>query len=182
MKHMLVMMVVLVSFLLNGQVSAQDKKILPGLWEHSFTMKSQSGQIESAMSQMQEQLASLPPEQRQMMEQMMAAQGVSMGPSGNTVKVCITEEDAARDEVPQMDGDCSQQVVERSGNTVKVTFSCAGDPPTSGEGEVTFISPKAYTGKAVINTVVDGKPERMNIEQTGKWLSADCGDIKPTRR
>ena len=68
---------------------AQTQKLRPGLWENSVTMKSQSGQLEAAMAQMQKSMASLTPAQRKQMEQAMAQQGVSMGPSGNTVKVCI---------------------------------------------------------------------------------------------
>ncbi|HET6491761.1 MAG TPA: DUF3617 domain-containing protein [Burkholderiales bacterium] len=156
-------------------------KMRPGLWEHSFTMKSQSGQMEKAMSEMQQQLASMPPEQRKKMEQMMAQQGMSMGAGGRSVKMCITKEQAERDELPQQEGRCSQQVVQRTATTMKVQFSCTGNPPTSGESEVTFASPTAYTGKSTVNTTVQGKPERMNMEQSGKWLSADCGSIKPMR-
>lgn len=167
---------------LTGTALAQAQKMRPGLWEHSFTMRSQSGQMEKAMSEMQQQMASMPPEQRKMMEQMMAQQGMGMGTSGRSIKVCITKEQAERDEVPQQEGSCTQQVVQRTANTIKVKFSCAGNPPTSGEGEVTFLSPTAYTGKMTVNTMVDGKPERMSMEQSGKWLSGDCGNIKPARR
>jgi hypothetical protein len=124
----------------------------------------------------------MPADQRKMVEQMMAAQGVKLGPAGNSLRVCITKEDAALDQVPQYEGDCRQQVVERTGNTVKVKFNCSGDPPSSGEGEVTFLKPTAYTGKATIDTVVAGKPERLNVNQAGKWLADDCGSIKPLRR
>lgn len=161
--------------LLAPPLQAQDFKILPGLWEHSYSMKTESGLVEGAMSQ----LANLAPEQRAMMEQMMTAQGISLGPKGNTIRVCISKEDAERGEVPQMDSDCTQKILHRSANTIKVGFSCASDPPTRGEGEITFISPKAYTGKAVVQTIVQGVTEQMNIEQKGKWLSADCGDVKP---
>lgn len=159
----------------GGQALAQEPKILPGLWEHSYSMKTESGMVEGAMSQ----LANLAPEQKAMMEQMMAAQGISLGPSGNTIRVCISKEDAERGEVPQMDSDCTQKILHRSANTIKVGFSCTSDPPTRGEGEITFISPKAYTGKAVVQTTVQGVAEQMNIEQKGKWLSADCGNVKP---
>lgn len=155
---------------------------MTGLWEHTFTMKTQSGEMEQAMSQMQSQLANMPPQQRKMIEQMMAAQGVEIDPNGTTVKVCITKEDAARDYVPQSDGDCRQEVTQRTGNTIKFKFDCAGDPPSSGEGEVILLNQEVYTGKATINTKVEGKPERMGMTQTGKWLSDDCGNVKPTRR
>lgn len=159
----------------GGQALAQEPKILPGLWEHTYSMKTESGLVEGAMSQ----LANLAPEQKAMMEQMMATQGISLGPSGNTLRVCISKDDAERGEVPQMDSDCTQKILHRSANTIKVGFSCASDPPTRGEGEITFISPKAYTGKAVVQTTVQGVTEQMHIEQKGKWLSADCGGVKP---
>ena len=182
MKPVILLIAVLALFPFARQGWSQDMKIRPGLWEHTFTMKSQSGEMESAMRQMQKELAGLPPEQRKMMEQMMAAQGVGIGPTGTTAKVCITEEDAARDFVPQNDDNCRQQVVKRTGNTIKIKFDCSGDPPSSGEGEVVLLNPKAYTGKATINTEVEGKPERMDISQAGKWLSDDCGNIKPSPR
>lgn len=164
----------------SATVQAQTR-MRPGLWEHSYTMKSQSGQMEKAMAEMQQQMASMPPEQRKMMEQMMAKQGMGMGAQGKSIKMCITKEQAERDELPRQEGNCTQQIVQRTGNTVKMKFSCSGNPPTSGESEVTFSSPNAYTGRSIVTTTIDGKPDRMTMEQSGKWLSADCGNIKPMR-
>lgn len=165
----------------SGTALAQMQKMRPGLWEHSYTMKSQSGQMEKAMAEMQQQMASMPPEQRKMMEQMMAKQGMGMGAQGKSIRMCITKEQAERDELPRQEGNCTQQVVQRTGNTIKMKFSCSGNPPTSGESEVTFSSPTAYTGRSIVNTTIDGKPDRMTMDQSGKWLSADCGNIKPMR-
>lgn len=181
MKQVIAAALVCVSICASATALAQTK-MRPGLWEHNFTMKSQSGQMEQAMSEMQKHLASMPPEQRKQMEQMMAQQGMSMGANGRSVRMCITKEQAERDEVPQQDGNCKQQVVQRSANTIKVKFTCTGNPPASGESEVTFAGPTAYTGKSVVDTTVDGKPDRMTMEQRGKWISADCGNIKPMQR
>lgn len=161
---------------------AQTPTMKPGLWEHSFTMKSQSGQMEQGMAELQKQLAAMPPEKRKQMEQMMAQSGVAMGAKVNMVKVCITPEDAARMEVPKYNDQCKQEVTQRSASTLKFKFTCTGQPPTSGEGEVTFNGPTAYTSKSVVNTRVDGKPERMTMDQAGKWLAADCGAVKPIKR
>lgn len=164
-------------------VSAQQK-MRPGLWENSVTMKSQSGQMEAALAQAQKALASLPPAQRKQMEQMMAAQGlgISAGPQGHSVKVCITPEQAAMDHIPQQDG-CTQNLQRVDANTLKVSFSCKGgqgEPPTSGAGTVQFQSPTAYTGQFKIKTTgVNGKPEQIDMAQKGQWLSGDCGSIKP---
>ena len=161
-------------------IAAAAQTQAPGLWEHSVTFKTQSGEMEKAMADMQKQLAAMPPEQRKQMEQMMAGRGIGMGPKGNTYKVCVTKEEAARQAAPKMsDANCTQDVVQRSAQTMKVKWTCTGQNPSTGEGEVTFKSDKAYTGKAVVTSTVKGKPETTNIEQSGQWLSADCGDIKP---
>ena len=146
-------------------------------------MKSQSGQLEAAMAQMQKSMASLTPAQRKQMEQAMAQQGVSMGPSGNTVKVCISPEQADLDRIPAQEG-CTQNVQRTGPNAVAMTFSCKGTqghPPTTGEGTMTFQGPTAYTGNFKVKTTSNGKPEQIDMVQNGKWLAADCGAIKPVR-
>ena len=166
-----------------GLAHAQPQKMRPGLWEHSMTMKSQSGQMEAAMAEMQKSLASMPPAQRKQMEQAMAQQGVSMGPSGNTVKVCISPEQADLDRIPAQEG-CTQNVQRTGPNAVAMTFSCKGtqgQPPTTGEGTMTFQGPTAYTGNFKVKTTSNGKPEQIDMVQNGKWLAADCGAIKPVR-
>ena len=163
-----------------GGASAQQK-MRPGLWEHSVNMKSQSGQMEAAMAEMQKSLASMPPEQRKQMEQMMAQQGVGMGPKGQTVKVCITKEQADLDNVPQQEG-CTQKVQRVDASTMKVAFACKGgqgQPPSSGEGTITMQGPTAYTGQFRFKTQNQGKPEQIDMAQSGKWLSENCGAIKP---
>ena len=163
--------------------SAQEK-MRPGLWEHSVTMKSQSGQMEDALAEAQKAMANMAPAQRKQMEQMMAAQGIhlSSGPQGQTsVKVCITPEQAAIDQIPQQDG-CTQKVQRVDASTLKMNFQCKGDadtPPTSGEGTVQLQGPTAYTGQFKIKTALNGKAEQIDMAQSGKWLSDQCGAIRP---
>lgn len=163
--------------------ASAQQKMRPGLWEHSTSMKSQSGQIEAAMAQAQKAMASMPPAQRKQMEQMMAAQGVGIGsgPQGQTIKVCITPEQAAMDKLPQQDG-CTQKVQRMDASTMKVSFQCKAEPgeaPTSGEGTVSFQSATAYTGQYKIKSTINSKPEQIDMAQKGQWLSGDCGAIKP---
>ena len=172
---------VAVAAALAGASFAVAAQMAPGLWEHTIQMKpAGGGDMEKQMADMQKQMASMPPDQRKMVEQMMANRGVSMGPQGTTVKVCVTKEDVERKSVPQMGrGECTQDVVSRTSNSIKVKWQCAGKEPSSGEGEMNFSSDKAYTGKSVMHMVRNGKPETVNTDQSGKWLGADCGDIKP---
>jgi hypothetical protein len=166
-----------------GLTYAQTAK--PGLWESSSKMTSSSGEMAKAMEQMQKQMASMPPEQRKKMEEMMAKQGGAAGlrydaASGvTTAKVCLTQDMLDQNKMPmQTRGDCKHSNSGRTGNTMKFSFSCA-TPPSSGEGITTFTGNDSYHSKVTIVSESRGKPETMTIESTGKFLSADCGNVKP---
>ena len=110
----------------------------------------------------------------------MARQGVGMAPGKPTsLRVCLSPEQAAREELPQHDGRCKQTSRERSGKVMRFKFACEGNPPSSGEGEYTMVSDKEHKGRMTVTTTVKGQPERMEMEQAGKWIGADCGAIKP---
>jgi hypothetical protein len=185
---------------LNAQAIHVDMK--PGLWEHSFKFtegsmgtitSAQQEQMTKAMEEMKKQMASLPPEQRKMMEDMMAkqgikvsdkgidmaAQGVHISKDGTTVKACITQEDINRGDMPQADENCEQNITQVSATSFKATYVCKGEHPSHGEGEMTFQSDKAYTGKMKFTSEMNKKQETMEGESSGKWLSSDCGTIKP---
>ncbi|MBA4176906.1 MAG: DUF3617 domain-containing protein [Leptothrix sp. (in: Bacteria)] len=166
---------------------AVAQKLSPGLWEHSVTMKTSSGRMEAGMARMQEQLAAMPPEKRKQLEAMMGRQGMGMGMGQGAgqpmvVKVCLTPEQAARDEMPQADANCRQLSQERSGKTVRFKFACTGERQSSGEGEYTLDSDKAHHGRTLLTTVAQGRPERMEMEHRARWLGASCGDVKPRAR
>ncbi len=161
---------------------AAAQSLKPGLWEVTNRMQGGSGQMQDAMAQMQKQLASMPPEQRKMLEQQMAKSGVKMGAAGPaggmSVKICMTREMAERNEVPAQQGDCKTTAQARAGSTMKMAFACT-NPPSSGEGQVTFNGPEGYTSRMNISTQVNGKTEKVSMEGSGKWLGADCGTVKP---
>jgi hypothetical protein len=166
-----------IGLLATTTAALAQQRLQPGLWEQSMT--TQNEKVNQAMAQMQQQMASMPPEKRKQMEAMMAQRGVAMGTPGQvmTVQVCITPEQAARDEMPAREGKCKQTRSERSGNTLRFAFTC--EDGGSGEGEYTLQSPKAHTGKMTVNAVRNGKTERMDMQHSGRWLAADCGAVKP---
>ena len=178
MKKTLMLLFIMITTLVAHLAFAQSVNIEPGLWEHSMKMTSQSGQMEESMRQARQQLDALPPAQRQMMEQMMAAQGVSFGKDETSFRLCITAADIAGNKLHLADENCTQEIIERSGDRIHVRFACAGDPPSRGAGSVTILNPKEYTGSAVINTTVEGKPEVFNVNQKARWMSADCGNLR----
>lgn len=161
-----------------AQSTPAGPKIEPGLWELNVTLKSQSGQVEAALKQAQEYIASLPPDQRKAVEEMMAAQGVRLGDKASTLQACISKEDADRGLVPQQAGECSQQVMEQGSSSMRVKFSCSTQPPASGEAKVSFQGRRAFTSQALVDTTVSGQAQRINVDQKGRWLAADCGTVK----
>lgn len=160
-----------------------QSQMKPGLWEITHKTQMAGGQMDPQMAQAQQQMANMPPEQRKMVEEMMAKRGVKLGgagPGSMTLKTCMTKEMVERNEMPAQDRTDCKKSVSRSGNTVKMSYSCT-NPPSTGEGQFTFASPESYNMKMVVHTQVQGRPETINMEGSGKWLSADCGDVKPPR-
>lgn len=166
-----------IGLLATSTATLAQQRLEPGLWEQSMVM--QGGKGSEAMARMQQQMASMPPEKRKQMEAMMAQQGISIGTAGQaiTAKVCISPEQAARDEIPAREGKCKQTNRERSGNTLRFAFTC--EDGSTGEAEYTLQSPKAHSGKMSVTAVRNGKSERMDIQHNGRWLAADCGGLKP---
>lgn len=161
-------------------MQAQAQKMSPGLWENTVTMKSADGQMEAAMAKMQAELAKMSPEQRKKMTEMMGNSGVAITPSGGTaIRMCVSKEQAEKLEPPeQADGKCKRESFERTANSIKFKVSCT-NPPSTGTGEFTYSSDKAYTGKMVLESQAQGSTRRMEMAQQGKWISADCGTLKP---
>ena len=161
--------------------AAQAQTMKPGLWE----MTSKVGgnpQMDQAMAEMQKQMAAMSPEQRKMMEGMMGKQGMGMGAAaggGFAIKACITKEMAERNQMPtQQQGDCTNTISDKTSSSMKMKFTCT-NPPSNGEGQVTFSGDGAYSTKMKINSAIDGKAQTMTVDGSGKWLGADCGSVKP---
>lgn len=173
-----------------------------GLWENNMTfdgdgMKAlqaqQTEEMKAAMAQMKEQFANMPPEQRKQMEALMAQSGmkmnedgislnndqVQMSSSGTKVKSCITQAEIDRGGFPDNAEGCKSTMQKISANRYKATFICSGEGQSTGESEVTFHSPKHYSGTGKMTAQLDGKPRVMTFKMEGNWLGNDCGNIAP---
>ena len=168
--------------LLTASIGIHAQSIKPGLWNITTQMQGAPGsKTANAMGEIQKQLESMPPEQRKMMQDMMAKQGVQMGAGGGggiSLKVCMTQEMVDRNEFGGQQGDCTHTSSPRMGNTQKYSFSCT-KPPSSGEGQVTFNGREGYSMQMSVTSSIKGKPEKMDMQGSGKWLGSDCGAIKP---
>ena len=130
-------------------LNAQAQTMKPGLWEMTNKMQGGAGEMDKAMAEAQKALADLPPEQRKMMQDMMAKQGVTIGTSASgamSIKMCITKDMIDNNEVSAPTGDCKTTNSPRVGNSMKVSYVCA-TPPSSGEGQITFVSPEAFNSR-----------------------------------
>ena len=164
-----------------ASVPALAQSTAPGLWQIENKMGG-NPEIERAMAQMQAQLAAMPAAQRKQMEAMMAQSGVGMGVGaggGMTLKVCITPEMAARQQMPtQTQGDCTSKVISRSASAMQISYVCT-NPPSSGQADYTFSGDKAFAMKMTSKSTVNGKPQNITMDGKGQWLSSDCGNVKP---
>ena len=161
--------------------AAHSQSLKPGLWEIATQMQGGAGQKNDEMAKAMKELQSLPPEQRKMMEAMMAKQGVQLGAGpggGMTIKICMTKEMVDRNDMHSQQGDCKHTYGQRAGNSMSFSFVCT-KPPSSGDGQIIFTSPEAYQTKMTTTTTAQGGPKKMEMQSSGRFLSADCGTVKP---
>jgi hypothetical protein len=157
-----------------GFLQAQDAKdIKPGLWEvqHKTVMDGQ------ALPDMNEILAKVPPEMRGQVQAMMAKNGAGMTDKGLTI--CITPEQITKQQYGNdPKSQCQLSDMKHEDNVTHMKMQCS-KPKGEGETTVTRLSPEAWTSVSRMTMEEKGTPHTMNSESTAKWLSTDCGDVKP---
>ncbi|GAB3554207.1 DUF3617 domain-containing protein [Noviherbaspirillum agri] len=142
----------------------------PGLWE--MTMKS------DAMKNMPK----IPPEQMEQMRKM-GMNVPEMKDGAMVTKVCITKQMAEADQTPGMEKNemgCQSKNYQRSGNSYSVDIVCDG-PQMKGTGKAkgTMASDTSFTSTYDFKGTMHGQPVNQHHENSGKWLGADCGSVKP---
>ncbi len=185
-----------VAWVVSAAQAQSAPKMKPGLWEVTAQVQGAAqggaggggggggGDLGGLLSMAQQHLQNLPAEQRQRMEAAMKERGVavgSIGPNGSSVRVCVTKEQAEREELPQAEERCTQQM-QRRGQLVRYTFTCQGEPPMSGEGEYTLHSPTSASGRTLIRTTLAGRAETVTLNNRSSWVGADCGELQPRSR
>ena len=160
--------------LLGATAAHAQGHIKPGLWENTITMKSDN----PAMEQMKARMAAMSPEQRAQMEKLIP--GMAPGGAPNSIRVCITKEQAAREMTPDNDGRCTRTNVVHSGDTTQFDFVCkSARSDVSGHGSFTRISDNAYTATSTAAMVTKSTTTHMTSDISSKFISSDCGDVKP---
>lgn len=161
--------------LLLAASAIQAEEMLPGLWEFSSDDIEVNGMQMPGVAEMVEQMKSLPPEQKKMMEEMLAAQGVELGASG--MRICLSEAQVKSRELPfQDEPGCSQTITEQTDSRWSFTFQC---PDAKGQGETRLISEREVASVIESDYEVGTQQGSSRMQSHGKWLSEDCGSLKP---
>ena len=167
--------------------SAQSTRA--GLWEvtnklagaGSPSMQAMANQQSHDMEAMRAQMDKMPPEQRKAMEAMMQklGQGNMNDKDGMTVKVCVTPEMASQNQLTQHQrANCTNQRSPVIGGVMKISYVCT-KPASRGEGTATFSGDTGYTMNMTMNITEGGRNMSTAMSSKGKWLSANCGNVKP---
>jgi len=156
----------------QAQTTIPTPPIKPGLWQVQME-REVNGQ---KMPDMSERLKNMPPEKRAQFEAMMKQHGVGMG--GGPNQVCYTRELLEHSPWADIQTDCKPTFSSRTSSSWKWHTSC----PKSGyeaDGEAVFINSENYTVKSTSVSKMGDKVRNSSATMTGKWVSADCGDVKP---
>ena len=152
--------------------SAQTPPIKPGLWE----VKSEGSVDGKKTAQPADRLQGLSPSVRAQVEASMKEKGVAMGPDGVS-RMCFSREsmDPARwGEVAS----CKTEDGARSKSSWKWHSVCT-QPEMTIDGEAIFANPESF--RIHTTTTMKRRDEVKTSQRTtqARWLSADCGDLKP---
>ena len=152
--------------------------VKPGLWEVRMSVLDADGH--EVIAPEQAMLSKMPPEQRARMAEAMKARGVSMPDANGATKACLTKELFESGAWQQMasDAGCTTNFSTQSATMWKWHSSCTTIKSES-DGETVFTNAESYKTKVTTTSTVMGKTKTTTRMLQGKWLGADCGDVKP---
>ena len=156
------------AFLLAQTVARPMLDVRMGLWEVTSTtdMGGVPGVDTSKMTpQQQAQVAA-------MMKSVVAKPTV--------LKSCMTREKFVTDRTPvdQPGTTCQQTIQTNTAKVLENTMICTGERPSKSVVRTEAPSPTAFTGTVTSTSTARGREMSVTIKMTGKWLGADCGDVK----
>jgi hypothetical protein len=164
---------VLAVLILAAGVSRADDitplNLKPGLWE-TTTVQERSGMP----SIPPERLASMPPEARARIEAMTANKS-----AGTTTQSCRLDKDL-HPFTSDSNKSCTQTIVTSTGSKQEVKMECNMNGNTgTGTATVEAKDSEHVNGLVTMHMGANGRNMDMKITITAKWLSSDCGDVKP---
>jgi hypothetical protein len=186
MKNYLPKFFLLVLFSIAAVAAGDNFNIKPGLWETTTVSQSPGAPAISAeqQAQMDKMRASLSPEMRAKLE---AAQKKSQANAAapHVRKSCVTQEDLNKPlamDGGRDDGKCTKTVLKSTSSVQEVRVDCKSDRyNSSGTIKLKASNSENWSGtlETVLTPVGQGSPMTIRTNVSGKWLGADCGDVKP---
>lgn len=162
--------------LANATIAAEDS-MRPGLWEITTT------------SDLLNFASQIPPDQMKNLGSLAKEYGFDMPVIQNGAaksNTCITPEMARQKVAPdsfQTPAGCVVKSVTRNGNSYHADYVCDNSQiKGNGTADGTFTSVESFTGRTIFNGAVQGTPINETADITGKWVSSNCGDIKPMQQ
>jgi hypothetical protein len=157
-------------------IQAFDAKT--GLWETTTTTEMSGMTGMPAMPQIsEEQLSKMPPQQRAQIEAMMKSRAGA--PRTSTGKTCLTKDSFKQALAMGQNENCTKKVVTSSSTMQNIHMECTqGKMTMAGDLVIERVDSEHAKGSMVMKASGD-QPMNMKMSFTTKWLSADCGDVKP---
>lgn len=160
------------AFAAQAQTTPPPPPIKSGLWQVHIDREVDGQKMPDAS----ERLKNMSPEKRAQFEAMMKQHGVATGGAAN--QVCYTRETLEHSPWADIQTDCKPTFSTRTSAAWKWHTTC----PKSGyesDGEAIFTDSENYTVKFTSVSKMGDKVRNSSTTMTGKWLSSDCGDLKP---
>jgi hypothetical protein len=150
-----------------------------GLWETTVSTSISGMPAIPAMPQIPESaLAQMPPQQRAQVEAMMKRGGGAGAPM--TARSCVTRESLDAGALGQTDKACTSKVVSSSSSKQVLHMVCKhGNNITEGDVTMERADGEHVSGTVVMKMNVGGENHDSKMTFSNKWISADCGDVKP---
>jgi len=151
-------------------------RIKAGLWQIQLEQEENGHKMADASERMKEHMKNMTPERRKQFEEMMKQRGVDPS-AGGAVKLCYSQKMVERGAWSDQGG-CKTEYSERSASAWKWHSICS-QMGYEGDGEASFPDSENFVVKSSGVLTAGGKTHDSRSVRTGKWLSADCGDVKP---
>jgi hypothetical protein len=102
--------------------------------------------------------------------------------SGQSFKTtfCMTQAEVDSDKPRGTNNQyCKMTKTNVSGQSYSADMACTGPLNGTSHFSITYDTPEHYSGASVFKGTAGGQPMNTATKFEGKWLKADCGDVKP---
>ena len=163
-------LLILAAALVATQVLAANLNMRPGLWDLNVSVTT-DGKTTNLADQISAAMAKMPLEQKKKAQEMLGGSSMMKGTPACISKEMLDPETFAK---KQSSEKCPATFKTRTATEIKASFKCADG--AKGEMHWKIPNPETINGQVEMESA---KGKKTKIESQGKWLSADCGKVRP---